>query len=86
MTPVENTMPDPAPASPFAETPPLAPGAVRLAHDSFGKLCLTLDGAPRGAVRPLRALPLSAPHRWIFLLNAEDKEIGLIADTADLDS
>ena len=77
-------MPDKPPAPTFSETPFLDPAAVTLAADPFGKLCLTLNGITHAGVRPLRALPLNAPRRWIFLLDAEDKEIGILPDTAGL--
>jgi hypothetical protein len=68
----------------FTEAPCLDPAAVTFTLNPFGKLCLTLNGVTHTAVRPLRALPLSAPHRWIFILDAEDKELGLLADTGGL--
>ena len=75
----------PSPPPPmFTETPLLDPAAVTFTLDPFGRLCLTLNGITHIPVRPLRALPLGAPHRWIFLLNAEDREIGILADVAGL--
>ena len=75
-----------APAPMFADAPLLDAAAVTFALDPFGRLGMTLGGVTHTPVRPLRALPLSAPHRWIFLVNAEDKEIGILADVAGLDA
>ena len=72
------------PTAMLAETHLLDPAAVTFALDPCGRLSLTLGGVTHTPVRPLRALPLSAPHRWIFLVNAEDKEIGALADVAGL--
>jgi hypothetical protein len=80
-------MPDPTPPSPFpllAGAPLLDPAALTLTHNAFGKLCLTINGITHAGIRPIRALPLSNPHQWIFLLNAADKELGTLATTDGL--
>lgn len=77
-------MPDKPSAPMITDAPLLDPALATFTLDPFGQLCLTLGGVTHAPVRPLRALPLSAPHRWIFLLNEEDREIGILADTAGL--
>ena len=54
-----------------------------LSHDSWGKLVLTDSAGVRHVgVEPIRAFPISEPHRWISILDAKGEEL-LWIDTLD---
>jgi len=56
----------------------LNPATITLNHDPLGKLRATIEGKTYPSVKPLRAFPLTAHRGWIFLLDEEDNEIGVI--------
>jgi hypothetical protein len=60
--------------------------SFRLNREPDGSLSLAIGGVNRGPVRLLRAAPLSDPDRYISLIDANDDEVTMIADLADLDN
>ncbi|MBI2827176.1 MAG: DUF1854 domain-containing protein [Planctomycetia bacterium] len=56
-------------------------GAIELSHDPYGRLVLVDGGGRRHVgVETIRAFPLSEPHRWISICNAEGVEVLWIED------
>lgn len=64
----------------------LNPSDLKLIRDAFGKLQLALGEATYENVNPVRTYPLSAPTHHIALLDAQQKEIGLIKDMTELEA
>lgn len=68
----------------MSSTPDPAP-ALRLGHDSFGRLVLTdADGQSHAGLVPIRAFPFSAPTEWISLCDADGHEIVSVPDIRQL--
>jgi hypothetical protein len=65
----------------------LDPRAVRARRNERGRLVVTLAGGVQTVegVRPVRAFPMTAPDRQIVLLDAEDRELGIIRELGALD-
>jgi Domain of unknown function (DUF1854) len=65
----------------------LDPRAVRARRNASGQLVVTLGGGVETieGVRPVRAFPLTAPDLQIALLDAEDRELGVIRELKRLD-
>jgi hypothetical protein len=60
--------------------------AIRLAHDAFGRLVLTLpSGEVHAGVSPVRAFPFSAPTQWISLCDERGHEVLCLAELAALE-
>jgi hypothetical protein len=59
---------------------------IRLNHDAFGRLVVTLaDGESHSGVVPVRAFPFSAPDQWISLCDESGHEVICLNDMAELD-
>ena len=70
-----------------AELTLLDPQQIRLFLDEFEDLKLSRSGvAVDGRVSAVRAFPISAGDRFIILKDADDQEIGIIQDAAELDA
>jgi len=67
--------------------PVLDPRSTRLVRDPYDRLVLTLGtGVDEFVdVHPVCAFPISVPEEDVVLLDAEGREIGLIASLAELD-
>jgi hypothetical protein len=65
----------------------MEPRSVKITRNAFGRLVLRIGcGVDEFQnVRPVRGFPLSAPERDISLMDAEDREIGVIRDMGELD-
>jgi hypothetical protein len=60
--------------------------AIRLHHDAFGRLVVTLaNGEIHAGVVPVRAFPFSAPEQWISLCDESGHEVICLTDVAELD-
>ena len=67
-----------------ADCPDPLPG-ISLAYDSFGRLVLSdANGRRHVGVEPIRSFPLSDPHRWISICDAEGVEVLWIDDLAGI--
>jgi len=53
-------------------------------YEAGGFLCLKLDGEDKGRVMVRRVLPLGDPDRFLSVADAEQKEIGILRDMAEL--
>jgi Domain of unknown function (DUF1854) len=63
-----------------------APAPIRLHHDAFGRLVVTLaNGEIHTGVMPVRAFPFSAPDQWISLCDESGHEVFCLNDVAELD-
>lgn len=63
-----------------------APVPIRLHHDAFGRLVVTLaNGEIHTGVVPVRAFPFSDPDRWISLCDESGHEVFCLNDVAELD-
>ena len=63
-----------------------APLPIRLHHDAFGRLVVTLaNGQCHSGVVPVRAFPFSAPDQWISLCDDSGHEVLCLTDVAELD-
>ncbi len=63
----------------------LDPRQIRLHRDPFAQLHLEIGSEERyGPVRAVRCLPLTRPYEFISLQDEEGREIGVIADLAEL--
>jgi hypothetical protein len=59
---------------------------IRLHHDAFGRLVVTLaNGEIHTGVVPVRAFPFSAPDQWISLCDESGHEVFCLNDVAELD-
>ncbi len=62
------------------------PSRVRIRRDDFRRLCVRLDDGPEFVdVRPAPAFPVSGAAGYISFLDADDKEVLLMAGTEGLD-
>ncbi len=62
------------------------PGRVRIRRDAFRRLCVRLDDGPEFVdVRPAPVFPVSGAAGYISFLDADDKEVLLIAGPEGLD-
>ncbi len=60
--------------------------AIRLHHDAFGRLVVTLaNGEIHSGVVPVRAFPFSAPDQWLSLCDESGHEVFCLNDVAELD-
>jgi hypothetical protein len=65
----------------------LNPSEIRIARDPFGGLTLFRAGQESASgLKPVRAFPLTAPDRYISLVDRENREVGVIRDLHELDS
>lgn len=64
----------------------LDPAQVRLFRDAFGALCLTIGEDRHENVRAVRTFPLTAPDKYISMVDSEGKEIGVLEDVRHLDA
>lgn len=63
----------------------LAEPDLKLAHDAWGRLVLTLgDDVVHQGVIPIRAFPISDPAHWVALCDAEGRELACIPDLQTL--
>jgi hypothetical protein len=85
--PPSGEMPAERESSPGGDLQFLDPRAVRARRNALGQLVVTLGGGVETVegVRPVRAFPLTAPDRQIALLDAEDRELGVIRELKRLD-
>ena len=59
----------------------LSPGEVQLLQNDDGELQLRLaDGSVHDAVRVVPAFPISRPNRFVYFLDSEGKEIGVLVE------
>ena len=59
---------------------------IRLHHDAFGRLVVTLaNGESHSGVVPVRAFPFSASEQWISLCDESGHEVLCVTDSAELD-
>ena len=58
--------------------------AFELAHDSFGRLVLTVDGMSHRGVVPVRAFPIGAPDEGIALVGSDGHELAWVDRLEDL--
>ncbi|MGB8296816.1 MAG: DUF1854 domain-containing protein [Polyangia bacterium] len=59
---------------------------IRLHHDAFGRLVVTLaNGEIHTGVVPVRAFPFSAPDQWISLCDESGHEVFWLSDVAELE-
>ena len=60
---------------------------IRLHHDVFGRLVVTLaNGESHVGVAPVRAFPFSAADQWISLCDESGHEVLCLTDVAELDT
>src|SRR5262249_11575848 len=59
--------------------------SIRLMRTPDGLLSAAPNGRLVGPVRALRAVPLSDPDRYISIVDANDEEIAMISDLAEVD-
>src|SRR6185503_19642624 len=69
---------------PEREEPAAQAGSLKLERRSDGRLWLMRDGAAT-PVRVNRSFPWSHPSLYLSLLDADDEEVGLVKDPAELD-
>jgi hypothetical protein len=58
---------------------------IRITRNSLGELVLERDGEEPQAVKPVRALPITAPEDWIGLLDEKGKTVHMVRALTDLD-
>jgi hypothetical protein len=59
---------------------------IRLAHDAFGRLVLTLpSGEVHVGVTPIRAFPFAAADQWISFCDSKGHEVHCVRSLAELD-
>ncbi|MBI3947199.1 MAG: DUF1854 domain-containing protein [Armatimonadetes bacterium] len=61
------------------------PKDVQITRDSFGQLHVHVGDQHYQGVRPVRAFPLTAPNAHIAFLDAEGRQVGLVANMRALD-
>ena len=64
----------------------IEPGEARFSRGPRGALTLRIGGVDHGHVTPVRAYPVTAPGRYIAVLDQEGQELGLIMDLQELDA
>jgi len=63
----------------------LDPSKVRIFKDNFNRMWLRIGDELISDVRPVRALPMSNPNKYIFFFDKDGNEIGMIQDPSKLD-
>jgi hypothetical protein len=59
---------------------------IRITRTNLGMLVLERPGADPQPVKPVRALPLTDPERWIGLMDEKGKPIHMVESLAMLDA
>lgn len=63
----------------------LDPSNVKIFKDEFNRMWLRIGDELIPDVRPVRALPISNPNKYIFFFDKDGEEVGMIQDPSKLD-
>lgn len=63
----------------------LDPSKVKIFKDEFNRMWLRIGDELIPDARPVRALPISNPNKYIFFFDKDGKEVGMIQDPSKLD-